>query len=204
MSLAMRGAKIQRRAMMGDPGLGSFLGKALKGVVGGITGFATGGLSGAVRGVASPFIKQPTIQPMQMPVAQPPGFGGGVQIGGTVTIPGVGTVSGGTGGGITIAPPGSGFGPGFGPVVGGGSSTAPLAPGACVPGMRGVRTNKTGYFLRSGQYVPPGTKCVKSRRRNPLNPRALSKAMGRVVSFKKAATAASRISIRSAKSCGCK
>jgi hypothetical protein len=70
--------------------------------------------------------------------------------------------------------------------------------------MPGVRLNRTGYFLKSGQYIAPGTKCVRSRRRNPLNPRALSKAMGRVVSFKKAATAASRITIRERSCSRCK
>jgi len=54
----------------------------------------------------------------------------------------------------------------------------------CPPGMR---PNKSGYFRRSPAggvvFIDKGTVCVKSRRRNPLNPRALDRAVGRVASF---------------------
>lgn len=64
------------------------------------------------------------------------------------------------------------------------SSFAPpssMAP----PSMNGKRPpgyhwNKSGYFLRSGEFVPPESRLVRNRRRNPLNPRALRKAVGRV------------------------
>lgn len=65
----------------------------------------------------------------------------------------------------------------------------------------GYHANKSSYWLNDGTHVPAGTRWVKNRRRNPLNPRALSKAMGRVTSFKGAATAASRITIRKKKGC---
>jgi len=48
---------------------------------------------------------------------------------------------------------------------------------------RGYRLNKTGYHLKDGTYVAPGTRYVKVRRRNPANPRALRKALSRAESF---------------------
>jgi len=51
------------------------------------------------------------------------------------------------------------------------------ANGACPTGHR---PNKTSYFLKDGTFVPKGTRCVKRRQRNPMNPRALSRAIGRV------------------------
>ncbi len=60
----------------------------------------------------------------------------------------------------------------------------------------GTRPNKSGYYVQGGQYVAPGTVCVKRRRMNPLNPRALSKAMRRIESAKRATTVLNRITIR--------
>lgn len=195
MSIAMsmsRATMIRRGSVRGDPGLGSIL-KGIGKVAG---GFLVGGPVGALAGAASalapalgggtqqqlpPVVQQFLPQQVQ-PLSVGP-QGGGFGIGGTITIPGVGTISGGTGVGV------SGFGPGNIGAVG--------TPGACVPGMKGVRLNKTGYHLKNGTYIAPGTKCVRVRRRNPLNPRALSKAMSRVVSAKKAASTLNRISIRS-------
>ena len=59
----------------------------------------------------------------------------------------------------------------------------------------GFRPNKSGYYA-GGQFVAPGTVCVKSRRMNPLNPRALSRAMRRIESAKRASSVLSRITIR--------
>ncbi len=54
----------------------------------------------------------------------------------------------------------------------------------------GMRPNKSDYFRRSPAggvvFIEKGTVCVKSRRRNPLNPRALDRAVGRVASFARA------------------
>jgi hypothetical protein len=44
----------------------------------------------------------------------------------------------------------------------------------------GMHPNKSDYFLKDGTFVPAGTKCVKNRRRNPMNPRALDRAIGRM------------------------
>lgn len=61
---------------------------------------------------------------------------------------------------------------------------------------KGMRLNKTGYFLKDGTYVPPESRFVKVRRRNSLNPRALSRAMARLEGAKKASKSIGRISIR--------
>lgn len=79
--------------------------------------------------------------------------------------------------------------------------------------------NKSGYFVfrrpvagYGPTYVPAGSRCVANRRMNPLNPRALSKAMTRLTSAKRAAKMIGRISVRSGcapkrrsapRACGC-
>lgn len=65
--------------------------------------------------------------------------------------------------------------------------TDPAAVAAQASGMRGYRPNKTGYWLKSGSYVYPGTKLVKSRRMNVGNARALRKAIRRGRGFAKLA-----------------
>jgi len=84
-----------------------------------------------------------------------------------------------------------------------GTQLCQLPSGAVVP--RRTHANKSGYFTyQQGRdtkpvtYVAPGTKCVASRRMNPLNPRALHRAMKRIVSAKRAATFLNRITVRSA------
>jgi len=64
---------------------------------------------------------------------------------------------------------------------------------ACAPGHR---ANKSDYFLKDGTFIQKGTKCVKNRRRNDLNPRALDRAMGRIVGAKKKEAKLKRITIR--------
>lgn len=49
----------------------------------------------------------------------------------------------------------------------------------------GFHPNKASYFLRDGTFVPEGSRCVKNRRRNPMNPRALRRAVSRVEMGKK-------------------
>lgn len=44
----------------------------------------------------------------------------------------------------------------------------------------GHRPNKSDYFLRDGTFVAAGTRCVKTRRRNPANARATSRAISRI------------------------
>lgn len=44
----------------------------------------------------------------------------------------------------------------------------------------GFHPNKSDYFLKDGTFVAKGTRCVKNRSRNPLNPRALRRAVSRI------------------------
>ena len=65
----------------------------------------------------------------------------------------------------------------------------------------GHHWNKSGYFLKNGTWIAKGTKEVKNRRRNPLNPRALDRSMSRITSAKRASKKLGRITIRKAASC---
>jgi len=62
--------------------------------------------------------------------------------------------------------------------------------------ISGYHWNKSGYFLKSGEYVRAGSKMVKNRRRNPANPRATSNAIMRIKGAKRYASSLSSISIR--------
>jgi len=82
-----------------------------------------------------------------------------------------------------------------------GSRRGPDMPGMAMNGngmaaAGGYHLNKSDYFLKSGEYVPAGTRWVRNRKRNPANARATSRAISRVVGAKKYATSLSRISIR--------
>lgn len=81
----------------------------------------------------------------------------------------------------------------FGGAPGAGITPPPTAS------MGGYHLNKTGYWLMSGEYIAPGTKWVKNRRRNPGNMKALSRSLGRIKSAKRMTKALSAVSIR--KSC---
>lgn len=61
---------------------------------------------------------------------------------------------------------------------------------------QGFRPNKSDYFLSDGTFVEAGSRCVKVRRRNPLNPRAASRAISRIQGAKRAVGLINRISIR--------
>jgi hypothetical protein len=74
-----------------------------------------------------------------------------------------------------------------------GGQTGRFEQVACATGFH---PNKADYFLKDGTFVPEGTKCVKNRRRNPLNPKALDRAMGRITSAKKKEENLKRITIR--------
>ena len=70
---------------------------------------------------------------------------------------------------------------------------AQLRPGAFLPGgtpfftpgecPKGFRKNKSSYFLKNGQHVPRGSKCVRYRRMNVANTRALKRSTRRLTSF---------------------
>ena len=76
---------------------------------------------------------------------------------------------------------------------------------------KGYKPNKSGYYrtIKSPGnpeggvfYIQPGSRCVKIRRRNPANPRAADRALGRIKSAKRFATKMGAVTIRS--TCGCK
>jgi len=177
-----------RAALQGDPGFFGFLGdaigavagvasKVLPGPLGGIAGALSGALSGSAGlsggpGVAAvdATIVRSGFQAQDKPI---------IDINFPFQEPpGVGvTLLGGGGGGK-------------------GSGTALMkvnGNGACASGWR---LNKSSYFLKNGTFVPEGSRCVKIRRRNALNPRAASRAIDRLESTKKAMRRIDRFSIR--------
>lgn len=155
----------------GDPGLFSFLGKAVRGVAGVVSKLGiplVSGAAGIVGGLLGGGARGPGITPTFAPGGLPP----------MMTLQ---------------APAGA-------PMAGGLAARQRFFPGGAT-GMgtgcgNGTRPNKSGYWLKSGQYVEPGTVCVTRRRMNPLNPRALSKAMRRIESAKRATAVLGRITIR--------
>jgi len=68
--------------------------------------------------------------------------------------------------------------------------------GVDLKAMGGYHPNKSDYFLKSGEYVPAGTRWVKNRKRNPANARATSRAISRISGAKTYAKSLGRISIR--------
>jgi len=209
-----------RSRAMGDPGLFGFLGSVAKGVTGiaskilpGPVGAVAGGINTLLGGgrrtgvrampgsgaTTDPRIFQgpmvysrgitPSVQPSQpisagLPISLPSGIERKVQevkrrlgIGPTVN-------------GTDVAP--------YRPpqVAMEGLTTPPPGPG--------YRPNKSGYWRRdprdlSGQtaiWIPPRSIWVRSRRRNPLNPRAADRAISRLTSAKRAVKKLGRVTIR--------
>lgn len=124
----------------------------------GITGFLTGGPAGAAMGVASAVFNSPgTSGRPPMPALPTWGSGGAISIGGPSGV----NVS----GGFNFGQPGGG---GAGP-----SSSA----GGC---PRGYHLNKSALpASRRHGAVRARSICVRNRSMNPLNPKALRRALGR-------------------------
>ena len=168
-----------RASSMGDPGLFDIvkrgLGYAAKTALG-MTGF--GGAAGAIQTAVGPRTPRavngarPPVRPAVPQVMVPrPGVVGRVQR----FIPGGAT-------GTIAAPVSSVWG----------SNGANGANGlACESGFR---PNKTSYFLKDGSFVEAGSRCVRRRQRNPMNPRALSRAIGRIDAGKRFQNRMSQIS----------
>ena len=70
------------------------------------------------------------------------------------------------------------------------------APAEGLACPQGFHPNKSSYYMRSGEFIAKGSKCVPSRRRNPANARANDRAIGRIESAKKMAARLGRITIR--------
>lgn len=183
---------------MGDPGLFGFLGKAIRGVAGAALGVASNvGIPGASR-------IQQAISRRAPAVAQQVPFGFRITSGGNIVrdVSARQSVFGRAGGGGRLPNPlgitrvGGGM-PGPPLLEGKGTSFVPDQYGNCPVGHH---KNKTGYWITSPQgtpsYVSPGERCVKNRRRNPLNPRATDRAISRLESAKKAVGKIGRVSIR--------
>jgi hypothetical protein len=156
--------KVANSRYSGDPGLFSFIGKAIRGV------------SKIASAVSHPF---ETITHAAESVL---GHGAGGAAGrrsltaytgsrANLMLPSGGTTIMGRPGGFAM----------YQSNAGGSSPAAP--PG---PGQAGYHWNKTAYFLKDGTHVPAMSKLVKNRRRNPLNPRALSRSMYRLAGFQHA------------------
>jgi len=174
MALAKQGYGAQGGAYaQGDPGLFSFVGKAIGGIAGLAGKILPGPLGTIAKGVSSILTPKPISvakQSVMFPTiqGQPLSTGSGVKIGpGGVqvgTFPQIGT-------GLPSSPASTG------PLVG----TKGITPCAT-----GYHYNKTTYYSKKYGVIQKGTVCVKNRRRNPLNPRALSRSMARVKSAQKA------------------
>lgn len=193
MSMAVKGATSVQRSIpgigfQGDPGIFGFLGGVAKKVTGAVSRLGIPGISagaGFVSGALGGILGRKTAKVRQsfqsgagiIPFTSQVGMGrrflpGGAQ----VPAPGIrGFLERAVPGGRTgMIPAGTGFPP----------TTA------------GYHINKSDYFLKDGTFVAKGSMWVKNRKRNPLNPRALSRAMSRLTSAKNAAKSLGRITIR--------
>ena len=167
---------------MGDPGIFGGLAGALKGAIrGGIAG-ATGGILGGRAGAMRTREERARmgVPTMGVPMGLAPrGRGPGVTR--QQRRAGVGAMrTAGIGGAVARLLPG-------------GETGYEVAQVACPSGFH---ANKSDYFLRDGTFVPKGSKCVRNRRRNPLNPKAASRAISRIKSAKNAAKMLSNVTIR--------
>lgn len=202
MSLAIRAAR--GNANRGDPGLFDFLGKAARAVTGVVGGLGIPVISGAARGLGS-LLPGTTQVPIKAAGQGLPGTGIGVAVG----FPRIGGFG---GGGFQV---GTGITSPFTQQVmnGPNGEQVMVDRNGKVCSLKGTHLNKSNYYRHrnrifgvDAELVKAGTICVKNRRMNPLNPRALSRSMRRIVSAKRATKFLSRITVRSAcpgrKSCG--
>jgi hypothetical protein len=175
------------RHYRGDPGIFDSIWSGIKGAAG---GFLTGGIGGAILGGAAGIAsgnkgkpKNPSIglglagtrfDTSRLALAQP----GDTRIfspGGDISI----------GGGLPpmLSSPGRGNTTAQGTSGTDWNDRANSLQQAC---PKGYHANKSGYYSQRYGWVPAGSTCVKNRKRNPLNPRALSRSMARVGSAQKA------------------
>jgi hypothetical protein len=178
----------------GDPGLFSFLGKAL----GGVARVGLGLIKGQL-GIPTSGPGGPAITPIRNLIG--PGQGIYTQPGGGVVCP-PGTACTGTSY--------DGFCAGTcAPVSGGGGGAVATMGGAACP--RGFHMNKSRYVTRGGgtshwpqslQLHERGSTCVRSRRMNVGNARALRRALRRVSGFAKLVKRSRRAVARAASAVG--
>lgn len=187
---AQRGAFVPRSQFVGDPGLFGFLGDA----IGTVAKIGTSFIPGPIGGIARTAVNALTGTQQQQP---PTGVLGTQFAPVPQQLPSINPPFAG--------PAGVGVSTPFGRASFGEQQQA--SPNGGPPGP-GYHLNKSGYFLKSGQYVPKGTRWVKNRRKNPLNPRAASRAISRIQSAKKATAMLDRVSVKCRRcgyaSCRCK
>lgn len=110
---------------------------------------------------------------------------------------------------VVIGGAGVAIGRGFGP----GGTTPTLQPhqggrqvvpaeSYAVCNIKGHHMNKSDYFLKSGEFVARGTKCVRNRRMNPLNGHAARKAISRIKGARKMLNRIERSLPKRKSSCG--
>lgn len=188
MSYAM---KVARRGRYGDPGLFGVLGGVIKTVTGVAGSVLPGPLGTVAKGISNVLPGKNIFagaQPANVPFANLPA--------GPLTFPGAPP---------TIAMPGAGLAI---PVPASAGGTVPMTASGPKGCQVGYHPNKSGYWsnknklLPGASWTPAGSACVKRRRMNPLNPRAISRAIRRLESAKRATSRLSRVSIRGG--CGCK
>ena len=176
---------IPRGLPAGDPGIFGDIWGGIKGAVGGfVSGGPIGAISGAVTGFTGPS--------QTSPIPAPP-------------LPPMRTLQ------ETVAMNG-GRPPTVGEKIqrflpGGATGYEAQSEEARRAGKRsseGYHWNKAGYWLKGGEYVHPGTRQVKNRRMNPLNPHAVKLSMRRLGRAKSAATDLNRVTIRAKKCKVCK
>lgn len=176
MSMAIKVARMQSqgsgfvRPGVGDPGLFGFLGKAVKGISGLIPG-PIGDISRKIFGTQPVLRAQPAVVPstttfFQQATQQAGPPKPGVRAAVERFVPGGETGRFEPNGGMMLACP------------------------------TGHHPNKSDYFLKDGSFVQKGTRCVKNRRRNPLNARAADRAISRIESAKRATKRLGRVTIR--------
>ena len=195
MSMAVKVSTNAQRSMpgigyQGDPGIFGTLGKIAKGIAGGVSKLGIpgiSGLAGGVSGILGGILGRKTAKGNQLGRA-----GQGIAPG-AVFDPRIIT---------TFLPPRPQRQPVMQPGAGFRRAAERFLPGGATgmvaggPPGAGYHLNKSDYFLKDGTFVAKGSVWVKNRRRNPLNPRALSRAMGRITSAKNASKMLGRISIR--------
>jgi len=167
----------------GDPGLFGFIGRGIKAIGGAVLGRTpVGAAIGTVAGVLAG--RGATSPRGQAPILTRPRVGPGITRFAAQEV---------------VAKPGArGALERFFP---GGATGLIVQPTGGVNGAgcpSGFHANKSSYRLLSGELVMKGTKCVRNRRRNPMNPRALDRAIGRIKSAKRVSKKLGQISIRRA------
>lgn len=176
MSMALKQSKANAGAnfsslgtgqFVGDPGLFGFLGKTISRIGGAVLGSTP---IGAALGTVTGFLGGRATSPRgaTQPIARTPSF--------FPTAPNFGPQE------VVPKPGVRGAIERFLP---GGSTGLVVQGGTRMACPSGFHPNKTSYHTQAG-FVQAGSKCVKNRRRNPLNPRAASRAISRLESASKA------------------